>query len=127
MPIKNILVVDDSPTERHIMTQLLQGAGYEVSPAEGGDEGVERAKQIKPDLVIMDVVMPRMDGFDLTRNVRADERTKRVPIIMITSRIADKHRNYAMEIGVNHYLGKPYQEEELLALIAGYAAVPATA
>jgi len=61
-----------------------------------------------------------MDGFDLTRNVRADERLKRIPIIMITSRIADKHRNYAMEIGVNHYLGKPYDEEQLLELIAGY-------
>lgn len=61
-----------------------------------------------------------MDGFDLTRNVRADARLKDVPIIMITSRTADKHRNYAKEIGVNHYLGKPYQEEELLGLVAGY-------
>lgn len=61
-----------------------------------------------------------MDGFDLTRNVRADARLKDIPIIMITSRMAEKHRNYAKEIGVNHYLGKPYQEEELLALVAGY-------
>ena len=64
--------------------------------------------------------MPRMDGFDLTRNIRADARLKTVPIIMITSRIADKHRNYAKEIGVNHYLGKPFDEEELLRLIATY-------
>jgi chemosensory pili system protein ChpA (sensor histidine kinase/response regulator) len=69
--------------------------------------------------------MPRMDGFDLTRNVRADKRTRDVPIIMITSRIADKHRNYAMEIGVNHYLGKPYDEEELLKLIGSYVKKPA--
>lgn len=70
-----------------------------------------------------------MDGFDLTRNVRADVRLKNVPIIMITSRTAEKHRNYAREIGVNHYLGKPYQEEELLGLIAGYTrrSAPATA
>jgi chemosensory pili system protein ChpA (sensor histidine kinase/response regulator) len=71
--------------------------------------------------------MPRMDGFDLARNVRADERLKHVPIIMITSRIADKHRNYAKEIGVNHYLGKPYQEDELLQYIAQYTRKPAAA
>ena len=66
--------------------------------------------------------MPRMDGFDLTRNIRADERLRQVPIIMITSRIGDKHRDYAREIGVDHYLGKPYDEDELLKLIAGYFA-----
>ena len=64
--------------------------------------------------------MPRMDGFDLARNVRADARLKDVPIIMITSRMADKHRNYALEIGANHYLGKPYDEVELLSLVEGY-------
>jgi len=70
--------------------------------------------------MLVDIEMPRMDGFDLTRNVRADARLKDVPIIMITSRTAEKHRNYAKEIGVNHYLGKPYQEDELLGLVAGY-------
>ena len=64
--------------------------------------------------------MPRMDGFDLTRNIRADALLKNIPIIMITSRTADKHRDYAFEIGVNQYLGKPYQEEELLQLVADY-------
>ena len=64
--------------------------------------------------MLVDVEMPRMDGFDLTRNVRADDNLKRIPLILITSRTADKHRNYAMEIGVNVFLGKPYQEQELL-------------
>lgn len=68
-----------------------------------------------------------MDGFDLVRNVRADARLKDVPVIMITSRSADKHRNYAREIGVDHYLGKPFQEEELLGLVAGLARPAATA
>ena len=68
--------------------------------------------------MLVDVEMPRMDGFDLTRNVRGSDKLKRIPIIMITSRTADKHRNYAMEIGVNVFLGKPYQEEELLEHIA---------
>jgi chemosensory pili system protein ChpA (sensor histidine kinase/response regulator) len=64
--------------------------------------------------------MPRIDGFDLSHNVRADPRLKHVPIIMITSRMADKHRAYAKEIGVNHYLGKPFQEDELLSLLSSY-------
>jgi chemosensory pili system protein ChpA (sensor histidine kinase/response regulator) len=68
----------------------------------------------------VDIEMPRMDGFDLTRNIRADVRLKDIPIIMITSRTADKHRDYAFEIGVNNYLGKPYQEEEVLKLVADY-------
>jgi len=73
-------------------------------------------------VMLVDVEMPRMDGFDLTRNVRADTRLKGVPIIMITSRTADKHKNYAMGLGVNVFLGKPYQEEELLRHIAGFIA-----
>jgi chemosensory pili system protein ChpA (sensor histidine kinase/response regulator) len=72
--------------------------------------------------MLSDIEMPRMDGFDLTRHVRADARIKHVPIIMITSRTSEKHRNYAFEAGVNHYLGKPYQEEELLRLVGGYMA-----
>jgi chemosensory pili system protein ChpA (sensor histidine kinase/response regulator) len=68
--------------------------------------------------------MPRMDGFDLTRNIRADERLKAVPIIMVTSRIGEKHRAYAFEVGVNDYLGKPYQEDDLLRRIAAYVNSP---
>ena len=73
-----------------------------------------------PDIVLSDIEMPRMDGFDLVRNLRADARLRDLPIIMITSRIAQKHREYAAELGVDHYLGKPFAEDELLALIARY-------
>ena len=73
-----------------------------------------------PDVVISDIEMPRMDGFDLVRNIRADKRLGALPVIMITSRTAEKHRNYALEIGASHYLGKPYDEDELLSLVAGY-------
>ena len=72
----------------------------------------------QPDVMLVDIEMPRMDGFDLTRNVRCDERIRAIPIIMITSRTADKHRNQAMSLGVNAYLGKPYQDDELLAQVA---------
>jgi chemosensory pili system protein ChpA (sensor histidine kinase/response regulator) len=70
--------------------------------------------------MLVDIEMPRMDGFDLTRNVRGDSRTRHVPIIMITSRTATKHRNYAMELGVNEYLGKPYQEVDLLKFVSSF-------
>ena len=83
---------------------------------------MEQLLDVVPDVILADIEMPRMDGFDLTRNIRADARLKDVPIIMITSRTAEKHRNYAFEIGVNHYLGKPYQEEELLKLVADHVA-----
>ena len=82
------------------------------------DDALEQLQDLHPDVMLVDVEMPRMDGFDLTRNVRGDERLKDIPIVMITSRTADKHRSYATEIGVNVFLGKPYQEEELLEHIS---------
>ena len=90
--------------------------------ARDGVEALELLAQTVPDAMLVDVEMPRMDGFDLTRNVRADSRLKAVPIIMITSRTADKHKNFAMSLGVNVFLGKPYQEDELLGHIAGFLA-----
>jgi chemosensory pili system protein ChpA (sensor histidine kinase/response regulator) len=115
-----VMVVDDSLTVRKITGRLLAREGYHVLMAKDGVDALEQLIDMVPDVMLVDIEMPRMDGFDLTRNVRADERLKKIPIIMITSRIADKHRNYAREIGVNHYLGKPYDEDELLHLISGY-------
>ena len=77
--------------------------------------------------MLLDVEMPRMDGFELTKELRKDSKTKKLPIIMITSRTADKHKNYAFELGVNGYLGKPYQDDELLENIAKYAPLPESA
>ena len=125
--LPTVMVVDDSLTVRKITGRLLERSGYHVVTAKDGVDALEQLIDTVPDVMLVDIEMPRMDGFDLTRNVRADERTKKIPIIMITSRIADKHRNYAKEIGVNHYLGKPYQEEELLQMIGSYAKAPATA
>jgi chemosensory pili system protein ChpA (sensor histidine kinase/response regulator) len=115
-----IMVVDDSLTVRKVTGRLLERNGYLVVTARDGVEAMEKLLELVPDVMLVDIEMPRMDGFDLTRNVRADARLAKVPIIMITSRTADKHRNYAREIGVSHFLGKPYQEEELLKRIAGY-------
>jgi len=115
-----VMVVDDSLTVRKITSRLLEREGYRVITAKDGVDAIESLIDNIPDVILSDIEMPRMDGFDLVRNIRADARLRNVPIIMITSRLADKHRDYAMEIGANHYLGKPYQEDELLGLIASY-------
>ncbi|WP_341912272.1 Hpt domain-containing protein [Polaromonas sp. YR568] len=115
-----ILVVDDSITVRRVTQRLLQREGYRVSMAADGLQALERLQEERPTVVLSDIEMPRMDGFDLARNIRGDVRLSDLPIIMITSRIAEKHREHAKELGVDHYLGKPYAEDELLSLIRHY-------
>ena len=116
-----VLVVDDSITVRRVTQRLLQREGYRVALAADGLQGLERLQGELPTVVLSDIEMPRMDGFDFVRNIRADERLRGLPVIMITSRIAEKHREHARELGVDHYLGKPYSEDELLGLIKDYA------
>ncbi|MEZ0190094.1 Hpt domain-containing protein [Ralstonia solanacearum] len=109
-----VMVVDDSLTVRKVTQRLLTRSGYQAVLARDGVDALRQLQEVTPDAMLVDIEMPHMDGFDLTRNVRADERIGAMPIIMITSRAADKHRRYAAEIGVNVYLGKPYNEDELL-------------
>ena len=113
-----VLVVDDSLTVRRVTERMLLREGYRVMLAKDGLDAMERLAHEKPAIVLSDIEMPRMDGFDLVRNLRADPRLSDLPVIMITSRIAQKHREHAAQLGVNHYLGKPYSEDDLLALIA---------
>lgn len=115
-----VLVVDDSITVRRVTQRLLKREGYRVVLANDGLQALEKLQEEVPAVVLSDIEMPRMDGFDLARNIRADAKLRRLPIIMITSRIAEKHREHARELGVNHYLGKPYSEDELLGLVRGY-------
>ena len=117
-PIKTVLIIDDSPTERHILSQLLLSGGYEVSTAEGGDEGVERAKQSKPDLVIMDVVMPGTNGFQATRALSRDETTKDIPVIICTTKSQETDKLWGMRQGAQDYVTKPLDGPVLLAKIA---------
>jgi len=109
-----VMVVDDSLTVRKASQRLLTRAGYQVVLARDGVDALRQLQEVMPDAMLVDIEMPNMDGFDLTRNVRADSRTSRMPLVMITSRTAEKHRRYAAEIGVNVYLGKPFNEDELL-------------
>jgi chemosensory pili system protein ChpA (sensor histidine kinase/response regulator) len=116
-----VLVVDDSITVRRVTQRLLKREGYRVALASDGRHALEVLQEERPTVVVSDIEMPRMDGFELARYIRADVEMHDLPIIMITSRMADKHREHALELGVNHYLGKPYNEEELLGLIQHYA------
>ena len=115
-----IMVVDDSLTVRKITGRMLEREGFQVLTAKDGTDALEKLLDNLPDVILSDIEMPRMDGFDLVRNIRADERLQEIPIIMITSRLAEKHREHAARIGANHYLGKPYVEDELLGLIRSY-------
>jgi len=119
-----VLVVDDSLTVRRVTQRLLQREGYRVALAKDGLDALEQLAEERPALVLSDIEMPRMDGFDLVRNIRSDARLRDLTVIMITSRIAQKHREHAAEVGVDHYLGKPYAEDDLLALVARYSARP---
>ncbi len=122
-----VLVVDDSLTVRRVTQRLLQREGYRVLLAKDGLDAIDKLAEELPAVILSDIEMPRMDGFDLVRNLRADARLRALPVIMITSRIAQKHRDHAAELGVDHYLGKPYAEEDLLALVARYTASHAAA
>ncbi len=116
-----VLVVDDSITVRRVTQRLLKREGYRVALASDGRHALEILQEERPTVVVSDIEMPRMDGFELARYIRADAKMHDLPIIMITSRMAEKHREHALELGVNHYLGKPYSEEELLGLVQHYA------
>ena len=118
MAIKKILVVDDSPTERYVMVELLKQHGYEVLTAETGEEGVAVAKQSMPDLVLMDVVMPGLNGYQATRTLSRDDATKHIPIILCTSKGQETDRIWGMRQGAQDYLVKPVDHADLLAKIS---------
>ncbi len=112
MPL--VMVVDDSITMRKVTSRILERNNYEVMVARDGLEAIEKMAEHVPDLVLLDIEMPRMDGYEVAQNMKADARLKDVPIMMITSRTGEKHRQRAFELGVERYLGKPYQEFELM-------------
>jgi chemosensory pili system protein ChpA (sensor histidine kinase/response regulator) len=116
-----VLVVDDSVTVRKVTSRLLERQGMNVLTAKDGVDAMLLLEEHLPDVMLLDIEMPRMDGFEVAAQVRADERLQDLPIIMITSRTGQKHRDRAMALGVNDYLGKPYQEAVLLESIARWS------
>jgi len=109
-----VMVVDDSVTVRKVTSRLLERNGMNVLTAKDGVDAIAQLQDHRPDIMLLDIEMPRMDGFEVANLIRHDEGLKDLPIIMITSRTGEKHRERAMSIGVNEYLGKPYQESLLL-------------
>ena len=114
---KFVMVVDDSITVRRVTERLLERNGMRVITAKDGVDAVALLQEYRPDIMLLDIEMPRMDGYEVATHVRNDPRLKNIPIVMITSRVGDKHRSRAIETGVDDYLGKPYQENELLNAI----------
>ncbi len=117
--VRKVLVVDDSVTVRKVTSRFLEREGYEVFTAKDGADAMVVLQDLVPDVMLLDIEMPRMDGFEVAKNVRSSSRLKDIPIIMITSRTGAKHRDRALGLGVNIYMGKPYQEDKLLENIRG--------
>ena len=118
MPVKNILVIDDSPTERFFLADILSKAGYQVTTAENGEEGIAKAKSTRPDLILMDVVMPGLNGFQATRTLTRDEETRHIPVIVCTSKGQETDKIWGLRQGAADYVDKPVNREELLKKIA---------
>jgi twitching motility two-component system response regulator PilH len=112
-----VLVVDDSPTEQHVLRGILEKAGYHVATASNGEEGIEEARRLRPDLVLMDVVMPVLNGFQATRRLREDQETSAIPIIMVTTKDQETDKNWGLRQGAEAYLVKPVTANDLLARV----------
>ena len=118
MTIKTILVVDDSPTDRQHLTDLLTKNGYKVTGAANAEEAIAKAKQLKPDLVLMDVVMPGQNGFQATRALTSDEATKHIPVIIVSTKAQETDKVWGLRQGAKDYVVKPVKPAELLAKIS---------
>lgn len=115
MAIKNVLVVDDSPTDAHVLTEMLEKNGFSVISASSGEEGVEMAKSQKPDLILMDVVMPGMSGFEATRAISKNADTSEIPIIICSSKDQETDKAWGLRQGARDYLVKPIDAKTLMS------------
>ena len=118
MSIRRILIVDDSPTERHVLNDMLTKSGYEVMASDNGEDAILKAKSLRPDLILMDVVMPGLNGFQATRAISRDPDTRAIPIILCTSKSQDTDKIWGLRQGARDYVVKPVDRDELLAKIS---------
>ena len=118
MSIRRILIVDDSPTERHVLNDMLTKSGYEVMSSDNGEDAIQKAKSLRPDLILMDVVMPGLNGFQATRAISRYPDTRAIPIILCTSKSQETDKIWGMRQGARDYIVKPVNRDELLEKIA---------
>jgi twitching motility two-component system response regulator PilH len=118
MSVKSVLIVDDSPTERHVLSEILRGAGFTVNSCDSGEQAVVQAKALLPDLILMDVVMPGLNGFQATRQIAREEATKHIPVIICTTKSQETDKIWGMRQGARDYVVKPVVASELLEKIA---------
>lgn len=121
MATKKILVVDDSPTQMRIITTALQGKGYSVITATDGEQALDIAAKEKPNLMLLDVILPKKNGFQVCRQLKTAPDTKDIKIILVTSKSQDTDRFWGLKQGADEYLTKPFEDKELLALVAKHA------
>ena len=112
-----VLVVDDSPTDQHVLKNILEKAGFNVETASNGEEALSKAKGLRPDLILMDVVMPVLNGFQATRKLRQDAETSDIPVIMVTTKDQETDKNWGLRQGAEAYLVKPVSAQDLLARV----------
>jgi twitching motility two-component system response regulator PilH len=118
MPVKHILVVEDSPTDRQYLTDILAKSGYKVTTADSAEDALAKVRQLQPDLVLMDVVLPGKNGYQATRELTRDESTKHIPVIICTTKGQDTDRVWGMRQGARDYIVKPVSQADLLAKIS---------
>ena len=118
MAIRKILIVDDSPTERHVLNDMLTKSGFEVVASDNGEDAILKAKSLRPDLILMDVVMPGLNGFQATRAISRDPDTRSIPIILCTSKSQETDKIWGMRQGARDFVVKPVDKNELLAKIS---------
>jgi twitching motility two-component system response regulator PilH len=117
MAIKKILIVDDSPTERHYLSEILSRGGFDVVTSDSGEDALQKARSLRPDLILMDVVMPGMNGFQATRAITRDEVTKNIPVLICTTKSQETDRIWGLRQGARDYMVKPVQSDALLKKI----------
>lgn len=118
--MKKVLIIDDEPNVRKVLSILFRSNGYEVVAADDGDVGLETAKKEKPDVIILDVVMPTLDGYSTCMLLKEDPEVQSIPVIMLTARDTNKSKYASESFGAQYYLSKPYESEELLGLVAKF-------
>lgn len=124
MPIRSVLIVDDSKTELMSLSEMLKGEGFAVTTAENAEDALAQLERHKPDLILMDVVMPNLNGFQATRSITRDAATRHIPVILVTTKDQDTDRVWGMRQGARAYLTKPFSESELADTIAGNIGQP---